>query len=188
MSDPIEQPAADNTAPTDATESTAPPEGEAKTFDAAYVSKLRTEAAEWRVKAQEGKAATTKLAELEESQKSEAQKLADRLAAAEQRATAAESKAERSRIAAEKGVPADLLVGDTTEALEAFADSLLAFRGEPVRKPVAPPATGQGRVGEPVTPSDIDTQITEAQRAGNVTLAMRLTNQKLVAMATERNS
>lgn len=142
---------------------------------------------EWEKRAKENKAAADRLAELEESQKTEAQKLADRLAAAEQRAAAAETKVERARIAAEKGVPADLLVGDTTEALEAFADQLVAFRGEAQKLPVAPPATGQGRVGVPIAPADIDTQITEAQRAGNVTLAMRLTNQKLVALANERN-
>ena len=143
---------------------------------------------DWEKRAKENKAAADELAALRESQKSEAQKLIDRATAAEQRAAVAEMKADRARIAAAKNVPADLLVGDTAEALEAFADQLLAFRGEPVKKPVAPPATGQGRVGGPVTPPDIDTQITEAQRAGNVTLAMRLTNQKLVAMATERNS
>ena len=105
---------------------------------------------DWEKRAKENKAAADKLAELEESQKTEAQKLLDRATAAEQRAAAAESKAERARIAAEKGVPADLLVGDTAEALEAFADQLLAFRGEAPKLPPAPPATGQGRVGTPV--------------------------------------
>lgn len=148
----------------------------------------KAKAREWERRAKENKAAADKLAELEESQKTEQQKLAERLADAERKAAEAELKAARAEVAREKGVPAELLVGSTAEELVDYADRLLAFRGEAPKRPVAPPADGQGNVGSPLPPPDIDAQITEAQRAGNVTLAMRLTNQKLVAMATERTT
>ena len=143
---------------------------------------------EWEKRAKENKAAADKLAELEEAQKTEQQKLAERLAEAERKAAEAELKAARSEVAREKGVPAELLVGSTAEELAEYADKLLTFRGEAPKKPAAPPATGQGRVGSTLPSPDIDTQISEAQRAGNIALAMRLTNQKLVAIATERTT
>lgn len=68
--------------------------------------------------------------EFEESQKSEQQKLADKLAAAEARAAELEAAKLRAEVAAEKGVPANLLTGSTEDELRAAADALLAFRGE----------------------------------------------------------
>lgn len=127
-----------------------PPEGEPKTFDADYVRKLREEAARYRTEAKANADAAKRLTEIEEAQKTEAQKLADRLAAAEAKAQAAELKSLRAEIAATKGVPAALLAGNTEEELTASADALLAFRGEAPKLPAAPPASGQGNVGQPV--------------------------------------
>lgn len=126
--------------------------------------------------------------ELAEAQKSEQQKLADRLADAERKAAEAELRALRADVAQAKGVPAGLLSGSSAEELEASADALLAFRGEAPKAPPVPSAAGQGKVGAPVGSgaADIDGRIAEAQKAGDVRLAMRLTNQKLVAYATER--
>ena len=164
-----------------------PAQGEAEQTEPAAVPTppevdWKAKARDWEKRAKENKAAADKLAELEESQKSEAQKLADRLAAAEQRATQAEAKAERSRIAAEKGVPAELLVGDTAEALESFADALVAFRGEAPKRPAAPPAAGQGNVGSTVgaaqlTDADLASmspeQINTARREGRLNDLLR---------------
>lgn len=84
-------------------------------------------------KANEG--AAQRLAEIEEAQKTEAQKAQERLEAAEKRAAELELKAARAEVAAAKGVPAGLLSGDTVADLEASADALIAFRGEqPVQK------------------------------------------------------
>ena len=77
------------------------------------------------------KAKAEKLAEFEESQKTEAQKAQERLEAAEKRAAELELKAARAEVAAAKGVPAELLTGSTQEELEASADALIQFRGEP---------------------------------------------------------
>lgn len=75
------------------------------------------------------KAAAGKLAEIEESQKTEAQRAEERLAAAEKRAAELEIKAERAEVAAEKGVPVALLTGSTRDELEAAADALIEFKG-----------------------------------------------------------
>ena len=125
-----------------------------------------------------------RLDELEEAQKTEAQKLADRLAAAEAKAQAAELKALRSEIAQAKGVPAALLTGSTEDELNASADALLAFRGAPTKPPAAPPAEGvQGNVGKPIGVTDIDTQIKAANEAGDWRRALSLTNTKLAEQA-----
>jgi len=96
----------------------------------------------------EVKAKADKLAEFEESQKTEVQKAQDRLAAAEKRAAELESKATRAEVAAAKGVPAALLSGSTQEELEASADALIAFKGEQAKSLVLP---DQGKT--PNTPS-----------------------------------
>lgn len=78
-----------------------PPEGEqAKTFDAEYVKKLRDEAAKYRTEARTNSEAAKRLSEMEEASKTEAQKQADRLAAAEHEAQAAKAEMLRYRIAA----------------------------------------------------------------------------------------
>jgi len=81
---------------------------------------------------------------LEEANKTEAQKIADKLAAAEKRAVELESKALRAEVAAAKGVPVALLTGSTQEELEAAADALIAYRGEP--KSAGPSSSSLNRV------------------------------------------
>src|SRR5690606_24772690 len=85
--------------------------------------------------------------ELEESQKSETQRLQEQLAALQKEAAESALRAERADVAAEKGVPAALLTGTTREELEAAADALLAFKGN---QPKAPSPDGQGKVGDPI--------------------------------------
>lgn len=84
------------------------------------------------------KAKASKLAEFEEAQKTEAQRAQERLEAAEKRAAELEAKATRAEVAAAKGVPAALLSGSTQEELEASADALIAFKGEPAKGLVLP--------------------------------------------------
>lgn len=76
-----------------------------------------------------------KLKELEDRDKSDSEKLSERIAAAERRAEEAETKALRFEIAIEKGVKARWLSGSTREELEAAADEYLADH---------PPANGTG--------------------------------------------
>jgi hypothetical protein len=84
------------------------------------------------------KASAAKLAEIEAANKTESEKVAERLAAAEKRAVELEAKAARAGVAAAKGVPAALLSGSTQEELEASADALIAFRGETPKADPAP--------------------------------------------------
>jgi len=116
-----------------------PPEGgEAKTFDETYVKKLRDEAAKYRTEAKANAEAAARLKEFEDRDKTEAEKAAGRLTAAEQRAAEAESRALRLDVAFEKGLTpaqAKRLVGTSREDLEADADEIL--RDFPV-KPARP--------------------------------------------------
>jgi|SRR5690606_13073795 len=89
------------------------------------------------------KAKAARLSELEEASKSELQKAQERAEAAERALAAATVTAARAEVAAAKGVPANLLSGDTREALEASADALIAFRDETARKGNYVPSEGR---------------------------------------------
>ena len=109
-------------------------------FDKAIQGRIARERAKF-ANYEEGQAAIAKLAEFEESQKTEAQKAQERLDAAEKRAVELELKATRAEVAAAKGVPVELLNGGTREDLEASADALIQFKGTKPNGPVIP---GQG--------------------------------------------
>lgn len=103
---------------------------EKKVPDEAYVKALRKEAADNR-KALE--AATTRLREIEDRDKSESEKLTQRAAESDRRAVEAEAKLLRVEIAAERKMPARavaLLHGTTREEIEASADELAALLKE----------------------------------------------------------
>ncbi len=94
---------------------------------------------------EEAKALRLKLQEIEDRDKSDAEKLNERLSAAEQRAQDAEARAVRLEVATAKGLTpaqAKRLVGATREELEADADEILeAF---PARQ-VSPPPSDKPR-------------------------------------------
>jgi Fe2+ transport system protein B len=114
-----------------------------------------------------------KLDEIEQANKSEAEKLAERAAQAEARATALETAAIRNQIALERGLTptqAKRLMGATREELEADADELLADL-KASRPSAAASADGQGRQGEPVGSAK---QITSRDQLGSMTSQERL--------------
>lgn len=123
-------------------------ESETKTFDADYVEKLRKEAAKYRTEAKANAEAAQRLAEIEEANKTEAGRQAERLQQAEERAKQLELKANRAEVASTVGVPAELLAGpedSTPEALTAYAEKVIAF-AEAKGAPRAPrPDANQGR-------------------------------------------
>ena len=175
MSEPIPTTAPD--APEAQVEAPAALDAEPKTFDADYVAKLRHEAAKYRTEAKANADAAKRLAEIEEATKSNEQKLADRLAAAEKRA----ADAERTAFAATKGVPASLIHGSTPEEWETSAAEALAWKGVVTPPPpAAPSANGQGNVGTPIGGTDVDRiaqQIAAATKDGRHAEAIHLKRQ-----------
>lgn len=147
---------------------------------------------EARLKELEPLAAKAKKAE--EDKKSEAEKLTERLTAAETRAAKAETRALRLEVASSKGLTpaqAKRLVGSTKEELEADADELLADFGAPAgqgaggdSKPKSKRPVEQLRPGgmpNPPEPS-LAEQITAAEKAGKWDEAGRLKAAQLMAL------
>lgn len=89
---------------------------------------------------------------IQREQMSEADRLRAELEEERRRRTEVEREALRTRIAAEKGVPAKLLTGDTEEALIASADALLEFLGQQPEPRRGARVPGEGR--QPGSPAD----------------------------------
>lgn len=129
----------DTGTPQDGTTEAPAEESPQDTFDREYVEKLRAEAAKYRTEARANAEAASKLMQLEEAQKSEQERLADRLERAESQAQQAASALMRYQVAISKGLPAELvgrLHGETEEELAADADALLNL--------IATPDSGSG--------------------------------------------
>lgn len=115
----------------------------------------KAQARKWERLAKENKTAAEKLAELEESQKTEDEKRAERLAALESENAALKAEKQiaawKSEIATEAGIPAGALRGSTRDELEAHAKELQALIP---KKPVATsPALGRANKGDGVQES-----------------------------------
>jgi len=85
--------------------------------------------------------AAKKLTEIEEANKTESEKSAERIAIAESRAVELEFQVNRAGVANEFGIPIKLLEGpesSSVEHIEEFAKILLTFRGEKDLNPVIP--------------------------------------------------
>ena len=75
--------------------------------------------------------ALAKLKEIEDRDKTEAQKTQEALEKAQRELADVTLAKTRAEVAASKGVPAALLVGQTQTELEASADALLEYKGQP---------------------------------------------------------
>ncbi len=112
------------------------------------VAKWKALARKHEAQAKANAAAAKRLAEIEDANKTETQKLADAKAAADKAAAQAQAELARLRVAMRKGLTeaqAKRLVGETEEELEADADELLASFGQQK-------AAGNG--GEPTRPKE----------------------------------
>ena len=135
MSDESKQPLTGeaNAKPDD--EAQAPPAG-----DAGETSTNPDELAKWKAMARKHEAqakanaaAAKRLAEIEDANKTETQKLTEAKAAADKAAASAQGELARLRVAMRKGLTeaqAKRLVGETEEELEADAEELLASFGQ----------------------------------------------------------
>lgn len=117
-----------------------------------------------------------RLKEFEDRDKSELERLTERAATAEREAADARRESLRYSIAAETGIPANLLNGDDEEAMRGHAERLKAFV-ETQRPSTPKPDPSQGARG----PVDIDDQIRDAESRGDIGAAIALKNQKLLA-------
>jgi len=90
----------------------------------------KAEARKWEARAKENSGAASKLAEIEEANKTEAQKLQEQLTSLQERAATAERDRERLAVIAKHGIPADyhdLVHGSDADALEASAAKVKAL-------------------------------------------------------------
>jgi hypothetical protein len=116
--------------------------------------------------------ATGELTKLRDQEKSEGEKLADKLTAAEQRAVGAEQRALRMEVAQAKGLTASQakrLVGATQEELEADADELLAAFAAENQDGERPPGRPTERLRSGAVPEaepepDIDDIVSKVRR------------------------
>jgi hypothetical protein len=108
----------------------------------------KQKAREQEKRAKENSEAAKRLTELEESQKTEYQRLTDRADAEYRRAQEAEMKLLRHEVAAETGVPATalrFLTGNTREEIEASAKDVLDLIGDAGKPRTPKPDLNQGR-------------------------------------------
>lgn len=114
------------------------------------------EARKWEKRAKENSDAAARLKELEDAQKSDQDKLNDRLSELESTAKSSSTEAARLRVAIRKGLTetqAKRLVGDTVEELEEDADELLASFKIDDEEPSGPSRRPQERLRPGATPS-----------------------------------
>ena len=126
----------------------------------------KVESRKWEERAKENKTAAAELAAIKDSQRTEAERQADALAAAQKLAADSVSDALRARVALEKGLTAaqeKRLVGSTKEELLADADQLLIDLGAiPPAPPVVPKPDPSIGPKAPAKPSGLNAAIAAA--------------------------
>lgn len=132
------------------------------------------------------KAAASRLAEIEEANKTEEQKRAERIAELESKVNEYETREQiaawKAEVAEVTGVPAAALAGNTKEEIEAHAETLKPLIAQPSSTPAAPPVPTVGQFPA-VTPGNvpISDQIAAAEQAGNKELVAALKAMQLGA-------
>lgn len=112
--------------------------------------KLRSEARNLRARLKEAEEKARRFDEIEESNKTEAQKQAEQLAKLQQENERLQAQVLKAQVAADKGVPAELLSGTSEDELVASAERLLAFRGQQ-----AAPEYGRSADASPTKPKQL---------------------------------
>ena len=119
-------------------------------MDLEAARKLRSEARNLRARLKEAEEKARRFDEIEESNKTEAQKQAEQLDKLRQENERLQSQMLKAQVAADKGVPAELLSGTTEDELVASAERLLAFRGQQ-----AAPEYGRSADASPTKPKQL---------------------------------
>lgn len=92
-----------------------------------------------------------RLSEMEGKDQSEAEKVAQKLAEAERKAAEIEARANRAEVAAETGIPSDILAGPKSARpadLHSFAERVAAFVAEASKNKAGPVVPSQGQQPE----------------------------------------
>ncbi len=142
MSNTTTTPATGGASITDTTEPTTDPSPTEK------VEFWRSKAREQEKRAKENADAAKRLAEIEAVQKTEEQRAAERVAAAEQRAVELEFRANAAEAAAASGLPLDVVLGpkkQTAEALQEYAALVRSLIGDAGKLRTPQPDPSQGR-------------------------------------------
>ena len=113
----------------------------------AALATARREAAKYRTERNELKPLAAKAKEIEEAGKSELEKAQERIAALEAEKRESEQAALRARLAADAGVPAELIAGGTEEEMTASAAALKSFVDEKLAEAGGPKLPAVGAVG-----------------------------------------
>lgn len=147
----------------------------------------KVEARKWEARAKENADAAKRLAEIEEASKTEAQKQAEALAAAEAKVKEYETREQiaawKAEVAEASGVPAVALAGSTKEEIEAHAATLKPLIGQATPTTDPPPAVVPTVGKTPGTTPNIPIgeQIAAAEREGNADLVAQLKAMQLAA-------
>ena len=190
MTQPITQPAGDPPAipPTPPTDPPADPPTPTDLGDPGKKA-LGEERAARKTAEKERAALEARLKEFEDRDKTEAQKLAERAAAAEKTAADKDAEVLRLRTALKHGIADEdaetFLTGTDQATLTKQAERLVALRG-PVgpRTPAPDPSQGARGTG---SAASLDDQITAAIAKGDWKAQMRLNAQKLAEIAARNN-
>ncbi|KAB5608406.1 DUF4355 domain-containing protein [Bifidobacterium jacchi] len=112
----------------DQSQDTAKPHGEQSTDWEAKYREAVSHSREWEKRAKDNKAAADELQQLKESQMSEQQKAEARTAKLQKELDALKAEKQaaewRSQVAADTGLPANLIVGDSLEAMQSHAKAI----------------------------------------------------------------
>lgn len=110
------------------------PNGEEPDYKALYEEE-KAHARKWEKQAKANRAAADELAKAQEAGKSAEQKIADLEMRLDQKEKAEKRAKLAAKVAEEKGVPADLIVGDDEDSMNEFADRMLKhFQKKPAPK------------------------------------------------------
>lgn len=158
----------------------------------AEAEKFKALSKSWEARSRGNSEKAKRFDELEESQKTEQQKLTDKAAAAEAKAATTEAELARVKAAVKHGLTEDDLellgTHGTAEEIDARAEKLAArIKAADANKPK--PDFGGGGTGTNIPGSDsLDADIAAATAAGNFQLAIALKQQRSAALAEKKQS
>lgn len=126
----------------------AEPQGSAEPDYKALYERAKADASKWSARARENKAAADELAKAKEAGKTADERIADLTQRLDAKEKAERRAALAAKVAREKGVPADLLSGDTEEEMAAWADKMAAhYKAKPAPEVGKPGAFARGEGG-----------------------------------------